>query len=51
MISLATHIPMGLYFCWLRHRSGSLHPAMLAHFLHNAWVLADERFGLLPGGS
>jgi membrane protease YdiL (CAAX protease family) len=51
VVSLVTHLPMGLYFCWLRHRSGSLHPAMLAHFLHNAWVLAGERYGVLPGGS
>lgn len=42
--SLVTHLPMGLYFCWLRHRSGSLWPAMLAHFLHNSGVLLGEQY-------
>ncbi|MBA3459542.1 MAG: CPBP family intramembrane metalloprotease [Deltaproteobacteria bacterium] len=38
--SLLTHIPLGFYFGWLRHRSGSLWPAVLAHACHNAFVLA-----------
>lgn len=46
--SLVTHLPMGIWFCWLRHRSGSLWPPMLAHFLHNTGVVAGEEFGLLP---
>jgi membrane protease YdiL (CAAX protease family) len=47
-VSLVTHIPLGLYFGWLRARSGSLWPAMLAHLLHNGWVLADARYAVLP---
>ncbi len=46
--SLVTHVPMGLYFCWLRQRGGSLWPAMLAHALHNTWVLAHEAASVLP---
>lgn len=45
---LATHVLLGLYLCWLREVSGSLYPGMLAHFMHNALVLLDERCGLLP---
>jgi membrane protease YdiL (CAAX protease family) len=45
--SLVTHLPLGLWFCWLRIRSGSLWPSMTAHFLHNAGVLALEQFGWL----
>lgn len=40
--SLVTHVPLGLYFCWLRHRSGSLWPPLLAHALHNLGVLLYE---------
>ncbi|HEX7897506.1 MAG TPA: CPBP family intramembrane glutamic endopeptidase [Planctomycetota bacterium] len=40
--SLATHVPLGLYLCWLRHRSDSLHPPMFAHALHNSWVILAE---------
>ena len=36
---LATHLPLGLYFCWLRHRSGSLWPSTFAHACHNLGVL------------
>lgn len=43
-----SHTLLGLYLCWLRHRSGSLLPPMFAHALHNAWVLLDERLGLMP---
>jgi membrane protease YdiL (CAAX protease family) len=45
--SLVTHVPLGLYFCWLRVRSRSMYPAMLAHLLHNGWVLLDGRWGVL----
>lgn len=38
--SLLTHVPLGLYFGWLRHRSGSLWPGVLAHACHNAIVVA-----------
>jgi len=48
--SLVTHLPMGLYFCWLRHRSGSLWPAMTAHFLHNSGVILAEHFGWFSRG-
>lgn len=40
--SLVTHLPLGLYLCWLRHRSGSLWPAVAAHFLHNTGVILME---------
>jgi len=33
--SLVTHLPFGLYLCWLRHRSGSLWPGVFAHACHN----------------
>ncbi|HVR83374.1 MAG TPA: CPBP family intramembrane glutamic endopeptidase [Planctomycetota bacterium] len=47
--SLITHVPLGLYLGWLRHRSGSLYPSMAAHFLHNALVVAGTTWSLLPG--
>ena len=43
--SLITHLPLGLYFCYLRHRADSLWPAMLAHALHNAGVIAVSYLG------
>jgi membrane protease YdiL (CAAX protease family) len=43
--SLVTHVPLGLYFGWLRQRSGSLWPGMLAHACHNAGVLAINALG------
>jgi membrane protease YdiL (CAAX protease family) len=46
---LLTHVPLGIYFGWLRHRSGSLYPSMLAHFLHNGLVVAAETWSLYPG--
>ncbi len=46
--TLVTHLPLGLYFGWLRARGGSLWPAMLAHALHNSWVLAQDAVGVLP---
>lgn len=49
VMALFSHTAMGLWFCWLRWRSGSLWPGMLAHFLHNFLVLADEHLGILPG--
>lgn len=36
--SLVTHFPLGLYFCWLRHRSKSLWPGVFAHACHNFGV-------------
>ncbi len=45
---LLTHVPLGLYLGWLRHRSGSLYPSMLAHFLHNGLVVAGETWLLFP---
>lgn len=47
--SLFTHVPLGLYLGWLRHRSGSLYPSVVAHFLHNALVVAGTTWSLLPG--
>lgn len=43
--SLITHLPLGLYFCFLRHRSHSLWPAMFAHFLHNLGVIVVGHLG------
>ena len=40
--SLVTHLPLGLYLCWLRHRSNSLWPPTLAHACHNLGVLGLE---------
>jgi membrane protease YdiL (CAAX protease family) len=47
--SLVTHVPLGLYFGWLRQRSGSLYPSMFAHFLHNGLVVLAESAHWLPG--
>jgi membrane protease YdiL (CAAX protease family) len=47
VFALVSHTLLGLYLGWLRHRSGSLYPCILAHFLHNALALADERWALL----
>lgn len=47
--SLVTHVPLGLYLGWLRHRSGSLYPSITAHFLHNALVVAGTSWALFPG--
>ena len=46
---LLTHVPLGIYLGWLRHRSGSLYPSMVAHFLHNAFVVTAEVWALGPG--
>jgi membrane protease YdiL (CAAX protease family) len=46
---LITHVPLGLYLGWLRHRSGSLYPSMVAHFLHNGLVVAAGTWHLFPG--
>ena len=46
---LLTHVPLGIYLGWLRHRSGSLYPSMFAHFLHNALVVTAEVWALWPG--
>lgn len=40
--SLVTHLPLGLYLCWLRHRSGSLWPGVFAHACHNLGVCILE---------
>lgn len=46
---LITHVPLGIYLGWLRHRSGSLYPSMAAHFLHNGLVVAAGTWHLWPG--
>lgn len=43
--SIITHLPLGLYFCFLRHRSRSLWPSMLAHCLHNVGVIVVGHLG------
>jgi membrane protease YdiL (CAAX protease family) len=42
---LLTHLPLGLYLCWLRDRSGSLYPPMFAHFCHNLGVVIADLNG------
>lgn len=37
--ALLTHVPLGLYFGWLRSRSGSLWPGVFAHACHNLGVI------------
>jgi uncharacterized protein len=43
--SLVTHLPLGLYFCWLRYRSQSLWPGVFAHACHNLGVCVLEWSG------
>ena len=43
--AIITHLPLGLYLCWLRHRSNSLWPAMFAHALHNGGVILVDYLG------
>lgn len=47
---LLTHVPLGIYLGVLRHRSGSLYPSMVAHFLHNGLVVTAEAWLLFPRG-
>ncbi len=51
VFALLSHTLLGLYLGWLRHRSGSLYPCILAHFLHNALVVANEYWGVLGGAA
>lgn len=39
---------MGLWLGWLRNRSRSLLPGMIAHFTHNLFVVLAERYHLMP---
>ena len=39
---------LGGWLCWLRAWSGSVYPGVLAHFLHNATVLALEYAEFTP---
>ncbi len=43
--ALITHLPLGLYFCYLRYRSQSLWPPMFAHCLHNLGVIVVGGIG------
>jgi membrane protease YdiL (CAAX protease family) len=43
--SLLTHFPLGLYLCWLRHRSNSLWPPIFAHACHNLGVIFAAHHG------
>lgn len=43
-IAFPSHFLMGLFFGWLRTRSNSLYPAMLAHAGWNALVLCEELY-------
>ena len=42
--ALLTHLPLGMYLCWLRERSGSMYPSMFAHFCHNLGVVIVELY-------
>jgi membrane protease YdiL (CAAX protease family) len=47
-------ILMGLYFCWLRQRTGSLVPGMICHGLYNGMIVLALAFApdsVLPGAS
>jgi membrane protease YdiL (CAAX protease family) len=49
--SLVMFVPfvlLGLYLGWLRQWSGSLYPAMAAHFLHNALVTLHQARPIFP---
>jgi membrane protease YdiL (CAAX protease family) len=50
VLGLLTHVGLGVYFCWLRERSGTVYPCILAHFLHNTLVLLNEQMHVLSGG-
>ena len=39
----------GAWLGWLRHRTESLWPAMIAHFSHNLLIVLDEHWPVLPG--
>lgn len=45
VLSLPHLVAMGWMAGWLRVRSGSLYPAMVLHFTHNALVLASDWHG------
>jgi membrane protease YdiL (CAAX protease family) len=38
-LALPIHFGLGLYLGWLRQRSGSVLPGMLAHFSYNAMIV------------
>lgn len=44
--TLVTHLPLGLYFGWLRYRSKSLWPGVFAHACHNLGVAVLAWTGL-----
>ncbi len=44
--ALVTHLPLGLYFGWLRYRSNSLWPGVFAHACHNLGVVVLAWSGL-----
>lgn len=46
--ALVTHLPLGLYFGWLRYRSNSLWPGVFAHACHNLGVVVLAWTGLSP---
>jgi membrane protease YdiL (CAAX protease family) len=48
VVMFAPFVLMGLYLGWLRQWSGSLWPAMLAHFLHNSLVTLHEARAIFP---
>lgn len=42
-----SHTLLGLYFCFLRSKSNSMYPSMLAHFMHNFLVIMNEYCGII----
>lgn len=46
---LVPFVLLGAYLGWLRRRTDSLWPPMIAHFFHNLLVVLDERGPFLPG--
>lgn len=48
LLIVVTHFPLGLYLGWLRQRSDSVYPSILAHFCHNAWIVGGALAGWWP---
>jgi membrane protease YdiL (CAAX protease family) len=48
LVMFVPFVLLGLYLGWLRQWTGSLYPAMAAHFLHNALVTLHEARPIFP---
>jgi membrane protease YdiL (CAAX protease family) len=49
-VGLAEVFLIGLFFCWLLWRTGSLRVTIFCHALYNSLVLLTLRFASLPAG-